>query len=83
MKKREEHIAFHRNYCRHYEKAMSRMLVVGPVISAWRIKPKPKTDRSDVLECPKCKGRLHVMQAAYNGHVRAKCETEGCVSFME
>lgn len=65
------------------EKTMQRMTIVDPVIYAWRTKPKPKADRREVIECPACKGKLHVTQAAYNGHVHAHCDTEGCVSFME
>jgi hypothetical protein len=53
------------------------------VASAWRVKPKPAQDRREVVECPVCKGRLHLSQSAYNGHVHGKCETERCVSWME
>ncbi len=53
------------------------------VASAWRVKPKPAQDRAEVVECPVCKGRLHLSQAAYNGHVHGKCETADCVSWME
>lgn len=38
---------------------------------------------SGVLECPVCKGKLHVSHAAYNGHVHARCETPDCVAWME
>lgn len=37
----------------------------------------------EVVECPACKGRLHLSIAAYNGHVHGKCETDGCVAWME
>ena len=36
-----------------------------------------------VIECPCCKGKLHVRHAGCNGHVHAKCETEDCISWME
>jgi hypothetical protein len=49
----------------------------------WRVKGKLSADRAEVIECPACKGRLHMRQSAYNGHVAAKCETKGCVSWME
>jgi hypothetical protein len=62
---------------------LDRMAIVMPVVSKWRIKPKPATDRREVIECPKCKGRLHLSQSSYNGHVHGRCETEGCVSWME
>ena len=41
-------------------------------------------ESSGILECPKCKGRLHWTRAiAYNGHVHARCETEDCLAWME
>lgn len=63
----------------HYAKTMAAISVA----SAWRERPKPAQDRREVIECPICKGRLHLSQSAYNGHVAGKCETEGCVSWME
>ena len=63
------------------EKMMRRMAVVDPVISAWR-KKEPR-GKAEVIECPACKGRLHLKQSSYNGHVSAKCETEDCVAFIE
>jgi hypothetical protein len=39
---------------------------------------------ADSVPCPVCeKGRLYYRVASYNGHMHAKCETEGCVSWME
>jgi hypothetical protein len=39
---------------------------------------------ADSIPCPICTtGRLYYRVAAYNGHMHAKCETEGCVSWME
>lgn len=38
---------------------------------------------SGVLSCPVCeKGNLHYSRAS-NGHVHARCETPGCVCWME
>jgi len=62
---------------------LQRSMEAIKVAGAWRVKPKPATDRHEVVECPVCKGRLHLGQSAYNGHVHGKCETEGCVSWME
>ena len=62
---------------------LERTLAAIKVASAWRVKPKPPEDRFDVLECPVCKGRLHVSQSSYNGHIHGKCETQDCVSWME
>ena len=60
---------------------MRRMTVVMPVVDEWR-KKKP-FGKAEVIECPECKGKLHLSQSAYNGHVHAKCETPGCVAWME
>ena len=36
------------------------------------------------MDCPICKtGKLRYSRAAYNGHVHAKCSTNGCVAWME
>ena len=53
------------------------------IASEWRVKPKPKSDRREVVECPICKGKLLLSQSAYNGHVWGKCETAGCLTWME
>lgn len=63
--------------------AFKRTIAAIAVAGRWRVKPKPASDRHEVVECPVCKGRLHLSQSAYNGHVHGKCETEGCVSWME
>ena len=34
-------------------------------------------------ECPICKGKLYYRRAGCNGHIWARCETEGCVAWME
>lgn len=61
---------------------MTKYLVVGPLVK--RIKQEHKGNSwAGVEECPVCKGKLHLSHAAYNGHVHGKCETEGCVSWME
>ena len=62
---------------------MEKFLVALKVAGEWKVKPKPKEDRSEVVECPICKGRLYLSQSAYNGHCHGRCETEGCVSWME
>ena len=53
-------------------------------VAKWRTWSKAnRVAKREVIECPVCKGRLHLSQAAYNGHVHGTCETEGCVSWME
>ena len=63
----------------HMQKTFAALRVAGE----WRVKPKQKQDRNEVVECPVCKGKLHLSQAAYNGRVWGKCETPECVSWME
>jgi hypothetical protein len=62
--------------------SMLRLTAVLHGIGDWRKKHKGKS-HAEVVECPACKGRLHLSIAAYNGHVHGKCETEGCVAWME
>ena len=39
--------------------------------------------QSGFIECPKCNGKLFYAVAQSNKHVHAKCETEGCLQWME
>lgn len=63
--------------------SFERTMVALKVAGQWRVRPKPAQNRREIVECPVCKGRLHLSQSAYNGHVHGRCETEGCVSWME
>jgi hypothetical protein len=74
-----EEIAAHEQWSKA---RMETMIVVMTAIQPWRAKHKGKS-ASDIIECPACKGRLHLSIAACNGHVHAHCETDGCVSWME
>lgn len=66
------------------EAAMERMTIVMPVVNDWRTWTETnRVSKQDVIECPKCKGRLHLSQSSYNGHVRGQCETNNCVSWIE
>ncbi len=67
----------------YIEAVMEKTRAAIRVASAWRVKPKPAEDRREVVECPVCKGKLHLSQSSYNGHVHGACETEGCVRWME
>jgi len=66
---------------RRVEASMARMRTVMPVVAEWR--KKPPRGKGEIIECPACKGRLHLSQAASNGHVWGRCETAGCVSWIE
>lgn len=82
---------WHRRSLEHAEKRaeaiegmIRRMSVVSPVVDAWRTwTERNRVSKKEVIQCPECKGRLHLSQSSYNGHVHGKCETEGCVSWME
>ncbi len=66
------------------EDMFRRMNVVGPVVTKWRTwSESNRVSKQEVIECPACKGRLHLRQSSYNGHVRGKCETEDCVAWVE
>jgi hypothetical protein len=65
------------------DKALERAVAGIKVAAAWRVMPKPPADRREVLKCPICSGRLHLSQSAHNGHVHGRCETAGCISWME
>lgn len=66
------------------EEMFRRMDLVGPVVAKWRTWSESNREgKREVIACPACKGRLHLSQSSYNGHVHGKCETEDCVSWME
>lgn len=69
----------------HEKWAAERMGVLSTVmkgIMPWRQKHKGRS-HAEVIECPACKGRLHLSISSYNGHVHGRCETDGCASWME
>jgi hypothetical protein len=68
---------------RETDACLARTLAAIKIAGEWRVKPKPEQDRRGTVECPICKGKLHLSQSSYNGHVHGKCETSGCVSWME
>lgn len=74
-----EEIALHEEW---RKARMNRMAVVMTAITPWRKAHKGKSAH-EVVECPICKGRLHLSIAAYNGHIHGRCETADCVSWME
>lgn len=65
-----------------FQSAINRMRIVMPIVKEWRNKSAP-FGKQEIIECPICKGRLHLSQSSYNGHVHGCCETKDCVSWME
>lgn len=65
-------------------KTLRMMDVVMPVVAKWRTWSRNNpVGKQEVIECPECKGRLHLSQSSYNGHVRGQCETKDCVAWIE
>lgn len=62
-------------------RSLRKMTLAGPVVIAWR--KKEPYGKQEVIECPVCKGRLHLSQSSYNGHVHGRCETPDCLNWME
>lgn len=64
------------------DESFARFLLSQPLIA--KIKKEHKGESwSGVVDCPACKGKLHVGIAAYNGHTRGKCETKDCLNWIE
>ena len=61
---------------------MDRFALVLKATAPWRELHKD-TDFAELVECPACKGRLHLSIVKHNNHVWGECETEGCVKWME
>ena len=68
-----------------FDAAIKRMEMAGPIVTAWRTWSKTnRVSKQEIIDCPTgCGGKLHLSQAAYNGHVHGKCTTNGCLSWME
>ena len=64
------------------EQSWGRQLTVFDGIANWR-KANKGEDVYEVIECPACKGRLHLRHYGVNNHVHGACETSGCVNWME
>lgn len=74
-----EEVSAHEKWC---ESRFDKLRIVMVGIDPWR-KTHKKTNFSEVVECPACKGKLRLSTNAYNSHVHGHCETKGCVSWME
>jgi len=62
--------------------ALDRMDKLQSIIEKVKKEHKRKAWQGTV-ECPVCKGKLHLSHAAINGHVWGRCETTDCVRWME
>jgi len=78
-----EEIAAHEKWT---EDRFNNMATVMKAIAPWRAEHKKKRiGGAQTIDCPVCGGikTLSMTIAACNGHVHARCKTEGCVSWME
>jgi hypothetical protein len=49
-----------------------------------KIKTEQKGKNWQGIEvCPACGGKLHLSHAGYNGHLWGRCETAGCLAWIE
>ena len=60
----------------------ARAAIVAALGGPWK---KGTAGAMGSLDCPVCGtvAGLHFSRAGYNGHIHARCETTGCVSWME
>lgn len=65
-----------------HDASMDRMIVVMTGIAPIRKEAKGK-GYAGIIECPACKGRLHLTIARSNGHAHGRCETPDCVNWIE
>lgn len=77
----KEEIAAHEEWS---AKSFNKLTTVLQAIKPWRMKwSKERINYQETIECPLCKGQLHLSIAACNGHIHGRCHTEGCVAWME
>ena len=58
------------------------MELAAPLIRKIKTEHKGKS-WGGAVDCPACKGALHMSHSSYNGHVHGRCETDGCLGWME
>lgn len=67
---------------RETEEEIQNFETVLRIVNPWR-KQHARTDHHEVIACPKCNGKLHLSINSYNSHVWGKCDTDGCLEWME
>ena len=59
----------------------ARAAIVNHLGGPWK---KGVVGAGGSIDCPSCNGGiLHFMRSGYNGHIHARCNTAGCVNWME
>ena len=56
---------------------------IGKVRSAIAKTIQSTGDTVGEIDCPYCSGCVRYTQSSYNGHIHARCSTDGCVAWME
>jgi hypothetical protein len=64
-----------------WEKVIERLTISGPFIQ--EMKQKHPEGGQGVDPCPVCQNNLHWSIASCNGHMHGRCETGGCLNWME
>lgn len=67
---------------RAHKESMARFEKLRPLTDRIRRENKGKSWRGTET-CPVCQGRLFLSIAGSNGHMLGRCETDGCVAWME
>lgn len=61
---------------------IERMAKVMEIVHPWRKLHKGQTF-SELVVCPICSGRLRLSISGRNNHVHGRCQTIGCLNWME
>ena len=69
-------------YSEEVEARLSSLSSLMPILKKIKQEHKGKSWQG-TAECPRCHGKLFLSHAALNGHVWGKCETNGCLAWME
>lgn len=64
-----------------FEDGERKMRILAPVLNVWR--STSAHGKSEVIACPVCSGRLTLSKSIRNGHVSGRCDTPGCIHFIE
>lgn len=62
-------------------KVIEKLTIVMPLVND--LKAKNPNGGSGVDKCPVCGSKFRYAISPHNNHMHAKCDTEGCIKFME
>ncbi len=64
-----------------WEQLMENMKKISPLSA--QLKEQHPEGGSGTVPCPVCKNTLHFTVSSYNGHTSGRCETDGCIYWIE